>query len=317
MISTLPVARVPIGPALALQGGGVHGAFAWGAADRLLEDGVRPSRISGVSSGALLGTMLAQGMAKGGIPGARQEMRLLWNRIAQAHTLAPLRGGAMDQWFWGGEAGSNLAWEGIETALRMFSPAQLNPFDHNPLRAIIADLIDRRALADASAIPLVVSATDVQTGAARHWTNASITVDVLLASCCVPFVFQPVQVDGRAFWDGAYSGNPPLAPLLDARPAPTELILIRAQTSRRRAVPRSQSEILNRVTEIACNGMLEAELTNLPDDISLTDITADAALELLPLSSKYTADDALLAQLFAAGRVAADISRTRAGTAAN
>jgi NTE family protein len=165
MTSITPMALTQVGPALALQGGGVHGAFAWGAVDRLLEDGVRPSRISGVSSGALLGTMLVQGMVKGGIPGARQEMRALWNRVAQAHTLAPLRGGAMDQWFWGGEAGSNLAWEGIETALRMFSPAQLNPFDHNPLRAIIADLIDRRALADAAAIPLVVSATDVQTGA--------------------------------------------------------------------------------------------------------------------------------------------------------
>jgi hypothetical protein len=105
--------------------------------------------------------------------------------------------------------------------------------------------------------------------------------------------------------------------LLVARPAPTGLILVRAQTSRRQAVPRSQSEILNRLTEIACNGVLETELATLPDGISLTEITADAALEQLPLSSKYTADDALLARLFAAGRVAADLTRTRAGSPAN
>ncbi len=288
--------------ALALQGGGVHGAYAWGVLDRLLDDGLAVDRVCGTSSGALTAAMLVQGLVKGGVAGARGEMRRLWESVGQANALSPMQGHPMS-----GIAGwdfGHLLWQGVETALRMFSPSQLNPFNHNPLRPMLLDLLDLDALAHPSAIPLTVSATDVETGAATLWTNREIGVDVLLASSCLPFVFHAVDVDGRAYWDGGYSGNPPLAPLLRPRP-PAELVLIRAQPSRRSGTPSTPAEILNRVNEIACAAVLEAELATLPRGVRLTEYEADSVLGDLPLSSKYTADNAFLQRLFEAGRTAA------------
>jgi NTE family protein len=186
----------------------------------------------------------------------------------------------------------------------MFSPAQFNPFNHNPLRGVIAELMDHDALCHAAAIPITVAATDVETGRSVQWANRAITVEVLLASCCLPFVFHAVEIDGRSYWDGGYSGNPPLAPLL--RPnLPRALVLIRAQPARRPGVPNSPAEILNRVNEIACNSVLEAELAALPAKLPVEIYDADAALAGLPLSSKYLADGGFLNRLFDAGRAAA------------
>ncbi|MDE2200024.1 MAG: patatin-like phospholipase family protein [Rhodospirillales bacterium] len=290
--------------ALALQGGGVHGAYAWGVLDRLLEDGLAPTRVCGVSSGALLAAMLVQGLVKGGAAGARREMRRLWDRIAQAHALNPLQNGPLERWLWGWDLSNSFLWQGMEAAMRLFSPAQLNPFGHNPLRPVISDLLDRDALRHPSAITLTIAATDVETSGSRQWGNAAVTVDTLLASCCLPMVFQAVEIDGRAYWDGGYSGNPPLAPLL--RPTlPRELVLIRAQPAHRPGAPHSPAEVLNRLNEIACHGVLEAELANLPASIRLTSYDADRVLGDLPLSSKFNADTAFLTHLFEAGRTAA------------
>ena len=189
----------PTGTALALQGGGVHGAYAWGALDRLLEDGLVVDRVCGVSSGALIATMLVQGLVKDGARGARHEMRRLWQRVSQANSTNPLQNGPLERWLWGWDLTNNIAWQGFETALRLFSPAQLNPFGHNPLRAIVTDLLDRDALRHPSARHLTVAATDVETCAAVMWTNAEITVDVLLASSCLPFVFHAVEIGGRSY----------------------------------------------------------------------------------------------------------------------
>lgn len=299
------IAGSTIRTALALQGGGAHGAFAWGVLDRLLEDGLEPCAISGVSSGALLGTVLAQGWARGGAPGARYEMRRLWERIARAHALNPLRNTLAERWFWGWDMSNSIAWQGAEAALRLFSPAQLNPFGHNPLRAVVAELLDRTSLAHPAAPRVTVAATEVETGMAVLWDNETITADALLASCCLPMLFPAVEIDGRAFWDGGYAGNPPLAPLLAPLP-PHKIVLVRAQPSRRRGVPRTQAEITNRLNEIACNGVLEAELASLPADVELHDIDANAALRDLPISSKFNGEPDFLSALFAAGRKAAE-----------
>ncbi|MBV9734823.1 MAG: patatin-like phospholipase family protein [Acidisphaera sp.] len=292
------------GIALALQGGGAHGAFAWGVLDRLLEEGLPVGRVCGVSSGAILGAMLVQGMVRGGRDGARDAMRRFWRRVGEAHALNPLANNPVERWLWGRDRSNNLAWQGLETALRLFGPAQLNPFGHNPLRAVIADLLDRDALAHPSALPLTVAATDVQSGSAALFSNAAITVDVLLASACLPFVFPAVEIGGRAYWDGGYSGNPPLRPLL-APPPPREIVLVRAQPLHRPGVPTTQSEILNRLNEIACNSVLEAELAALPASVRVTCYDADATLGSLPISSKLSAETDFLLELFAAGRAVA------------
>lgn len=296
--------KIPHKTALALQGGGVHGAYAWGVLDQLIADGLDVDRICGVSSGGLLGTMMVQGWVKDGPSGARAEMRKLWDRVRTANAMNPIQNSPMEQWLWGWDVSNNLAFQGMEAALRMFSPAQINPFGHNPLRPVIDDVLDLDALRHPKAIRLTVAATDVETGAAHCWTNETIDADVLMASCCLPLVFHAVAIDGRNYWDGGFSGNPPLQPLL-APDLPDALILIRAQTAAREGVPSTPAEIMNRLTEIACHGVLEAELRALPASIIVTSHGADAVLGPLPISSKFNAGDAFITALFNAGRHAA------------
>ena len=292
------------GVALALQGGGAHGAFTWGALDRLLEDGIAIDRVCGVSSGAITGAMLVQGLVRGGPAQARAELRRLWDRVASAHALSPLRAGPLDQWLWGWDISNTPAWWSMDMAMRMFGPAQINPLGLNPLRGVLADLLDRRLLADPAAPRLTVAATEVATGQALLFGNTAITVEVLLASACIPSVFPAVELNGRPCWDGGYAGNPPLGPLLD--PAPPEiLVLIRAQAARRPGLPASQAEIANRLTEIAGQNLLAAELAALPDSVAVLEIAADAALGDLAVSTKFNGEAAFLAQLFVAGRAAA------------
>jgi NTE family protein len=292
------------GVTLAVQGGGAHGAFAWGVLDALLEDGVKIDTIGGVSSGAILATMLVQGMVRDGPAGARAEMRRLWRRISQAHSLSPFQNGPLQRWLWGWDMSVNPIWNGLEAAMRLFSPAQLNPFGHNPLRQVLEELLDRRLLAHPLAPRLMVAATDVESGDAELWGNGSVTVDALLASSCLPFVFPAVQIGGRAYWDGGYAGNPPLRPLLEPK-LPSDLVLIRAQPARRPGVPTTASEIMNRLNEIACHNVLTAELAALPPSVRLTTYDADDALLDLPISSKFNGEAEFLSELFEAGRAAA------------
>ncbi len=291
------------GVALALQGGGAHGAFTWGVLDRLLEDGLRVGAVCGVSSGAILGTLLVQGLVRGGNEGARQEMRRLWRRVAQAHRISPLQAGPLERWLFGWDLSNSLLWQGWEMAMRLFSPAQLNPFGHNPLRHLLADLLEPDLLTHPSAPRLTVAATDVETGEAVLFDNASVTVEVLVASACLPFVFPAVRIGDRAFWDGGYAGNPPLGPLLTPTP-PDELVLIRAQPARRPGVPTTPMEITNRLNEIACHNVLRAELAALPASVHLASYDADAALLDLPISSKFNGEAEFLSELFQAGRAA-------------
>jgi len=291
------------GVALALQGGGAHGAFTWGVLDKLLEDGLRIGSVCGVSSGAILGCMLVQGLVRGGNQGARDEMRKLWHRVAQAHQLSPLQTGPLERWLWGWDLSNSMLWQGLEMAMRMFSPAQLNPFGHNPLRPLLAGLLQPDLLIHPTAPRLTVAATDVETGQATLFDNAAISVDVLLASSCLPFVFPAVEIDGRAYWDGGYAGNPPLAPLLSPVP-PAELVLIRAQPARRPGTPTTPMEITNRLNEIACHNVLAAELAALPPTVKVTSYDADDALLDLPISSKFNGESGFLSELFQAGRSA-------------
>jgi NTE family protein len=290
--------------ALALQGGGSHGAFTWGVVDRLLEDGQRIDAICGVSSGAMIGVMVAQGLARGGSEAARADMRTLWQRVANAHALSPLQAAPMERWLFGGwDLSNSMLWQGVEMAMRMFGPAQMNPFAHTPMQVLLEDLIKPHLLAHPNAPRLTVAATDVSTGKAVFFGNAEIDVDVLCASACLPFVFPAVEIKGRAYWDGGYSGNPPLAPLLQPD-LPDELILVRAQAAHRPGVPTTPTEITNRLNEIACQNVLTAELAALPASVTLRIFDADDALLHLPISSKVNGEEAFLKELFEAGRTA-------------
>lgn len=292
------------GAALGLQGGGVHGAFAWGVLDALLEAGRSFDRVCGVSSGALNAVAYTQGWASGGAPGARAELARLWRLVAQAHAFSPWHNSPVERWLWGWDIGKSFAWQGFDVAMRLFGPAQMNPFGLNPLRGVVTALLNRKLLASRAAPRLAVGVTDVETGQAVVFENEQIDVDVLLASCCLPYLFPAVRVLGRPCWDGAFSGNPPLAPLLRA-PRPARLTLVRAQATRNIHMPGTPSEITNRMTEIACQGVLDAELASLPDEVEIERFDADAALGGLPPSSKFNGEAAFLRQLFDAGQEAA------------
>ena len=294
---------------LALQGGGAHGAFTWGALDRLLEDGLDFAAVSGVSSGAMTAAMAVQGYVRGGNQGARAAVSQLWRRVAEANVFGTASS-ALD-WLWGWdkglELGNELAWSGITTALRMFNPGQLNPFGQNPLGPLLEELLDVAAIRDPRAPKLFIAATDVESGQAKIFENAQISVDVLLASACIPMMFPAVNIGGRHYWDGGYACNPALAPLLT--PRPTRLVLIRAQPRARRGVPSSTADIVHRLHEIAFQAPLDGELALLPRQTQLTDISADAALGRHPLTSKMNTERGFLEALFAAGREAAGFTQ--------
>ncbi|HYP64153.1 MAG TPA: patatin-like phospholipase family protein [Acidocella sp.] len=290
---------------LALQGGGAHGAFSWGALDRLLESGFSFSAVSGVSSGAMIAAMAVQGFVRGGHKGARNAMAQLWERVAAAHIFGSAMPATPLDWMWGKgvELGNELAMTGLTQALRLFSPGQLNPLGQNPLAPVLKDLLDVEALRAPEAPKLFVGATDVESGEAKVFTNHEIGVRHLLASACIPMMVPTVEINGRHYWDGGYSCNPPLAPVLSSRPE--LLILIRAQPRRRQGVPSSTADIVHRLHELAFQAPLEAELSLLPRHTRLMDISADAALARHPLSSKTNTEKGFLDDLFAAGRAAA------------
>jgi NTE family protein len=290
---------------LALQGGGAHGAFTWGALDRLLEDGLQFAAVSGVSSGAIVAAMAVQGYVHNGAEGARAAVRKLWTRVAEANVFS--NASAPMDWLWGWdkgmELGNELAWSGLTSALRMFSPGQLNPLGQNPLADLVKDLLDRDAICHPSAPKLFVGATDVESGEAKVFTNHEITARHLAASACIPMMFPAVEIDGRHYWDGGYSCNPPLAPILT--PRPDKLLLIRAQPRVRKGVPNSTADIVHRLHEIAFQAPLDAELSLLPRHTRLQEISADEALAKHPLISKMNTEKAFLENLFNAGREAA------------
>ncbi|MDE8346590.1 MAG: patatin-like phospholipase family protein [Acidocella sp.] len=290
---------------LALQGGGAHGAFTWGVLDRLLQDGLEFSAVSGVSSGAMMAAMAVQGFVHNGRQGARDALRKLWQRVADAHIFGNVSTSLDWMWGWdkGMALGNEMAWAGITNALRMFSPGQLNPFGQNPLGPLLADLLDVEAICDARAPRLFVAATDVEAGVARVFENHEISVEVLLASACIPMMFPAVNIGGRFYWDGGYSCNPALKPLLS--PRPERLVLIRAQPRRRQGVPDTTADIVHRLHEIAFQAPLDAELAALPRQIELLDIGADATLGQHSLTSKMNTEKAFLDELFMAGRDAA------------
>jgi NTE family protein len=297
----------PSGKVLAIQGGGAHGAFAWGALDRLLEEGLRFDAVTGVSSGAMIGAMAVQGFVHNGPKGARAALKLLWEAVAAAHIFGPVNSSLDWMWGWdrGLELGQELAWQGLTNALRVFNPGHLNPLGQNPLAPLLKELLDVDAIRDESAPRLYVAATDVESGQAKIFGNAEMSVAVLLASSCIPMMFPAVTIAGRHYWDGGYSCNPALAPVL--QPVPDELILIRAQPRSRKGVPNSTADIVHRLHEIAFQAPLDAELSALPAGVKLTDVSADLALAAHPLTSKMNTERAFLDSLFRAGRAAADI----------
>lgn len=244
---------------LALQGGGSHGAFTWGVLDRLLEEPrLRIEGISGTSAGAMNAAVLADGYAEGGAEGARAALERFWQRVAHAALLSPFRRGPLDVLLGRWTLEGNPAFLFMEIAARVFSPYDLNRGGTNPLGTVLAETVNFDRLAR-SPIKLFVTATNVRTGQGRVFRNADITADALLASACLPSMFQAVEIDGEAYWDGGYAGNPTITPLV-RECACSDTILVQINPVERPETPRTARAIMNRVNEVAFNATLLKEL---------------------------------------------------------
>lgn len=241
---------------LALQGGGSHGAFTWGVLDRLLQDDrLEIEGISGASAGAMNAVVLAHGFTGGGRDGARQALKDFWERVA---TKASFNGASGNS----DPAGGSAALKVFLYMTRFFSPYQLNPFDVNPLRDILASQIDFGRLRAECGIKLFIAATRVSTGTLRLFRTRELTLDALLASACLPALHHSIEIDGEAYWDGGLTANPPLLPLLNHCRA-DDLIMVLLHPQARAGTPSSAEEISQRLTEIGFTAGFFAELQGL------------------------------------------------------
>ncbi|WGF88044.1 patatin-like phospholipase family protein [Marinivivus vitaminiproducens] len=251
--------REPVLVDLALQGGGSHGAFTWGVLDRLLEEPwLRIDGISGTSAGAMNAAVLAAGYAADGAEGARTALASFWASVSDAARFSPLRRGPLDVLLDRWTLDNSPAFIAMELTSRLLSPYDLNPGGGNPLRDILAAHIDFARLATAP-IKVFVTATNVRTGRGRVFRNAEITPEVMLASACLPTLFQAVEIDGEAYWDGGYSGNPTITPLVRECMS-RDTILVQINPVERPGTPRSARDIVNRLNEVSFNAVLLKEL---------------------------------------------------------
>jgi NTE family protein len=257
--ATSTIKRDPVLVDLALQGGGSHGAFSWGVLDRLLEEPwLRIDGISGTSAGAMNAAVLVHGHQRGGTAGARAALETFWRRVSEAARFSPFQRGPIDMLLGRWTLDSSPIYVAMDLMSRLVSPYDLNPKGINPLREILAELVDFEVLAQ-SPINLFVTATNVRTGRGKVFKNAVITPDVLLASACLPTMFQAIEIDGEPYWDGGYSGNPTLSTLVRECKS-QDTILIPINPIERFGAPRSASEILNRLNEVCFNAVVLKEL---------------------------------------------------------
>ncbi|MFC4175435.1 patatin-like phospholipase family protein [Microvirga sp. GCM10011540] len=256
--STARRATIPVD--LALQGGGAHGAFTWGVLDRLLEEPwLTFDGISGTSAGAMNAAVLVGGYAEGGPEGARAALERFWRRVSEVALLSPFRRTPLDILLGRWSLDYSPAFVAYDIVARLVSPYDLNILkENNPLRDILEATIDFGRLADAP-IKLFVTATNVHTGQGRIFRNPGITPDALLASACLPFLFQAVEIDGEPYWDGGYTGNPAITPLVKECGS-DDVIIVQVNPVERPGTPRSAREIVNRVNEVSFNSSLLKEL---------------------------------------------------------
>ncbi|MEM9797132.1 MAG: patatin-like phospholipase family protein [Pseudomonadota bacterium] len=308
---------------LALQGGGSHGAFTWGVLDRMFaEDRLWIEGISGTSAGAMNAVVAAQGMYDDGAYGARVALEAFWRSVSQAGQASPMRRTPWDKLMGNWSLDTNPGYLWMDLIGRMASPYDLNPFGINPLRDLVRDFVDFDKVAGEDDMKLFVSATNVETGRARVFHRHEITLDVVMASACLPFLFKAVEIDGVPYWDGGYMGNPVLFPFIDHSPSP-DILVVQINPLSRPGTPTQARDIHNRVNEITFNASLLRDLRTIElidrliDEGALTGnryrrinmhMIDDGCREMLAMgaSSKLNSEWAFLTHLRDIGRAAAD-----------
>lgn len=244
---------------LALQGGGAHGAFTWGVLDRLLEHGeIGFEAVSGTSAGAMNAVVLADGWYGGGAEGAREALGGFWKGVADLGRWSPLQRTALDRLFGNWSLENSPAYVMMDLMARVASPYDMNPMNVNPLRPLLESLVDFENVRCCTAFQLFLSATNVETGRVRVFSREAVTADVVLASACLPHMFQAVEIDGVPYWDGGYMGNPALFPFFRYS-ATDDVVIVQINPITRKGTPKSAREILDRMNEITFNASLLKE----------------------------------------------------------
>jgi NTE family protein len=304
---------------LALQGGGAHGAFTWGVLDRLLEiDELIADGIVGTSAGAINAVVTAYGLHIGGKAKAKELLDKLWKDIALSGNIL-FKPSMVDAMFSNGDMYNTPGYVMFNAMSQFFSPYQLNPANINPLRDILNSLVDFDELRKYNKKKLFICATNVKSNRAKVFSNEEISVDAVLASTCLPYLFQAVEIDGEFYWDGGYMGNPPLFPLIENTDI-SDLLLVKINSINIKELPTSARDIEDRITEICFNSSLINEMKLIhyrnelvrkgitleedrkPREIFVHSISAHEALGHLKYSSKMNTSWEFLLDLKQKGR---------------
>jgi NTE family protein len=315
---------------LALQGGGAHGAFTWGVLDRLLDESwLEIAAISGTSAGALNGAALKAGLVQGGRARARENLDWLWSQVSEVNDLRLDRWltalfpypDALNRWI---ELFTPAAW--MDQIGRLVSPYDSGPFYVNPLERIVKRF-DFEHVCARSGPDLFVAATNVRTGKIRVFADGEITAEAVLASACLPNVFRAVEMydpqTGKieAFWDGGFTGNPPLFPLYETK-YPRDIVVVNINPLLRDSVPQTPTEIEERINEISFNSSLLRELRavsfvrrlisegRIPEgamkDVLIHMVADDKTMNALSAATKLVPTVGTLERLKTAGQAAAE-----------
>ena len=311
---------------LALQGGGAHGALTWGVLDRLLEEErLEIEGITATSAGAMNAAALKCGWVAGGREGARARLEAFWTGVARRSPSS----NPVARWLMAVNPALGMGLTALqtgpgyfagETLTRIFSPYDFNPTNYHPLRDLIGDL-DFSGMGEPVGPKLFICATNVRSGKIKVFQGDGISTDAILASACLPTLFQAVEIDGEAYWDGGYIGNPALFPLF-YETATRDIVIVHINPIEREEVPVRASDILNRINEISFNSSLLRELRNIEfvkrliedgvlrgsrfKDVLIHSIRDDETMAELGVATKLQPDAALIARLRAKGHAAAD-----------
>lgn len=249
--------KKPVG--IALQGGGAHGAFTWGVLDRLLEeDSIEAEAMCGTSAGALNAVACAYGLHLGGPAKAKEILEQLWRKVAMTGNVL-FKPGIFDKVYGNGDIYNSPGYMMFNAITQVLSPYNFNPLNYNPLRDILNDLIDFKELKAYNKKKLFICATNVKTNRAKIFENKDITVDAVLASACLPLLFQAIEIDGEYYWDGGYMGNPPIFPII-TNTSLKDIVLVKINSININSVPTSARDIADRINEISFNSSLINEM---------------------------------------------------------
>lgn len=308
--------------AMALQGGGAHGAYTWGVLDYLLEDGrLSIEAVSATSAGAMNAVVMGYGYSIGGAAGARDKLAEFWKSVSEIGRFYSL----VHAWPWekwlqssGIHADVSLSFLTFQAMTHLFSPYQLNPLNLNPLRDALVRVVDFEHLRQCPITSrLFLSATNVRTGKIKVFENAELSPDAVLASACLPYLFQAIEINGEHYWDGGFMGNPAIFPLI-YRHGTRDVVIVHINPMERQRLPTTAPEIFDRINEISFNSSLMREMraiafvTRLIDSQHLDPhlyarmlihaVRDDAVFAELGVASKLDPDWAFLCRLRDAGR---------------